>query len=394
MPAVSRARYRVFPPGGARGMALVGELEAEMDCCGVDFGADRVVGADGKWERRLRGAAGTSIGAYMALLVTLGYSVPEIRKQLDGLKMEDIAAPNPVLIFTELKAADDGRRLQALLSTTIERKLGVRDVTLAELRRRTGVDLVTVASDKTTGSVRYLRADTEPAMSTVQAVFASMALPPLFPSLLYKEHELEDGGGMDYLAMGAWGDEARGLTVASVLHTMADLNHCDEADAGAAGAGITSASTGKKKDKGAWRGSVLASLNRSMHCALYPATVAQWCLLQPIDRASCVVIDVTDVPVLELDIKPEVKERVRRKGYQDTVVSLRRMAAGEEPRPPTARFARREGLPPYLYALMDAAAAADRAFYRERALEDRALKDKDTHALHVHKAGDGREAPT
>lgn len=329
-------------------MALVGFLEALHELCGVDFGTDKVGGSTA---RRLKGAAGTSIGAFFALLLVLGYSVAELRGILDGLTLEHMAAPNPILVFTELKAADDGTRLKSTISDLIRRKLGVPDATLAELARRTGVDLVTVATDSTTAAVRYLRAATEPAMSTVQAVYASMALPPLYPPLLYGGHALQDGGGMDYLPLGAFGPEARGHTVSAVLHWTSD--------------------GGIKKDEASHR-HVLAYLARTVYCALYPAMVTQWCLLEPADRAMCIAVDATDVGTVEMDLTPALKERIRGKGYQDTAAALALMAAGLPPHRGASRFARKEGLPPYVHRLLADAARADAEYIKGKG------KDKGT----------------
>lgn len=341
---VTGARYVALAGGGARGMAYVGALQALRDSCGIDFGADRL--PDGT--RRLAGAAGTSIGALYALMLVLGYSVAELKAQLDDLCGDHLAEVNPLAVFTRLRAADDGSRLRGTISRLIARKLGAADVSLAALAARTGAELVTVATDATASCVRYLRPRTDGAMSTVAAVYASMALPLLFPPLRHDGHELQDGGGMDNLPSAAFGDEGRGRTLSLGLHWAVDLPPDEGSGSGGGG--------------GDGDGSVLAYLGRSMYCALYPAMVAQWCLLRPEERAACIMLDVTAASTVELDLTPELKERVRAKGYADTAAAVRRMAAGLPPQGAAARFARRDDLPHYLHALLDAAAAADRAY--------------------------------
>ena len=384
--AVDRARYIALPSGGARGMALVGMFEAIRTLSGIEFGADMVeVEAESEaetetqtegeaelqaetkakaerqqqqhvakaTERRLKGASGTSIGALFALLLVLGFTSAEMRALLEALTMYDVALPNPILMFTRACGADDGAMLKATISAAIRRKLGVPDVTLLELARRCGgTQLATVVADTTTASVRYLRADTEPLMSATLAVYASMALPPLYSPIEYDGHVLQDGGGLDALPVGAWAHVpgAQSCTLSAVLHCAAPPLSPASASASASSSSSSAAPSS----------SLPAYLARSLYCATYPAVVAQWCLLDPAARAACIVLDTSETSVFEMDLSPTVKERARAKGFQDTAATLFRMAANAPPQRPAQRFAQREGLPPYLHALIEKAETADR----------------------------------
>jgi predicted acylesterase/phospholipase RssA len=450
IPAVSRARYLALPSGGARGIATPGALQAVKELCGVDFGTDLVAGAVAGAvrlddasppplpERRLRGVSGTSIGAMQALMVALRFSVEDMWRHIVDARFSDFARIDPMQLLTA-QALDSGAALQATLSAIVHKKLGVRDVTLYDLRQRTGVDLVVVVTDATTASVRYLRADTEPAMSTVQAVYASMALAPLLPPLEYCGHLLQDGGGMDPVPADVWADKPE-PTLSFALHWTDDASAesgtggvgagagaggelsgfaisaatadapapgyaSDEDerdktddDAGSSGSGskdtapvaagasasasasaialakapaVGTGSTGGKAGKSRAKRrptNVLAYLSRTLYCALYPSKVLHWCLMTPRARASCIVLDSSDVATVDLRLSAELKERARSKGYQDAAAALFLMADGKPPHRGAQRFARSDGLPVYVRSLLGAAYEADAVYARACAL--------------------------
>ena len=420
IPLVSNSRYVALPSGGARGIATPGGLQACKELCGIDFGIDVWTNVEqskeskeskeGKKERRLLGVSGTSIGAMHALMLAVGYSVEELWRFTLDARFTDFVRLDPTQLFSQ-HALDSGATLRATLSGILQKKLGVSDLTLFELRQRTHVDLVVVAADATTASVRYLRADTEPSMSVVQAVYASMALAPLLPPLEYHGHLLQDGGGVDSIPTSVWEDKPA-PTLSFALHWTRDIaddteretrererkdtelktdakSEATDVRTGPPTTTSTDAKTSAKEETEKCQeselesesddigiahqkrtarqrrpGNVLAYLSRTLYCALYPSKIVQWCLMSPRARATCIVLDTSDVATVDLQLSHELKERARSKGYQDAAAALFLMADGKPPRRGAQRFAKTDGLPKYVHALLQTAQASDTEFFR------------------------------
>jgi predicted acylesterase/phospholipase RssA len=164
-------QFVVFGGGGARGWAHMGALRAVKAALGIDWG-----------ERRppLRAASGTSIGAMMAFSIVLGYSVEE-RDVLFSNVDETKLLPIKLEGFFSSGAIGDGREMLEHLRFMLIQKLHVRDITLAALQARTGMALCVVTYDLAQARAVYLSPHTTPAMSAVEAVYASLAVPLLLP---------------------------------------------------------------------------------------------------------------------------------------------------------------------------------------------------------------------
>lgn len=191
--AIAAAETLVFSGGGLRGIAYVGVLQAIKEKTGIDVGVNHPC---------LKACAGTSIGAFFALVLALGFCVDELVTLMEEMNIEDIAAMNPLQLFASYPSLDDGTKLKQRLHELVLEKMGQRDMTFTELLKRTGKELVVAVSDLTTCSARYLSVHTEPHMSIVRAVLTSMSIPPLFgPTVHTDGHLLVDGGIFDNLPL-------------------------------------------------------------------------------------------------------------------------------------------------------------------------------------------------
>jgi len=169
--------HLAFASGGQRGVAYAGVLQYFKNAFGVDWG--RGV------PRRLHGVSGCSVGAAFALMITIGFSVSEIVETACKIRVESITRPNVVRLFT-IFGLDDGTRARTVLQTMIRNKLGGDGhISFAELRTRTQTELVVSVSDVKRGGGFYMCASTHPDFDVADAVYASMALPPVFAPLTY-----------------------------------------------------------------------------------------------------------------------------------------------------------------------------------------------------------------
>jgi NTE family protein len=264
------ARYAVFSGGGMKGIAFVGALEALRDLEGIDWGAGI--------PHRPLGVAGTSIGSLMCLFLALGYTVAEIREWSLNANPSTMCAPNPALIFGDVMALDDGSRMRLQISEIIREKTGVPDMTLSELYRRTGVELVATACDITNNSILYMSHRNMPLTGVVSAVYASMAVPVLFkPLRLSDGRVLVDGGIKDNFPISVFPAEQ---TLGFNLHS----------------------GTVKKID------GISSLLSRVLVCFASPPNSI------PVS-ARIMTLDSTDVSTVDLSMSLNEKEKIRSKNY-------------------------------------------------------------------------------
>lgn len=174
----------VFEGGGVRGVAYAGALKV-LEERNILAGVTRV--------------AGSSAGAFTALLLSLGYSSDGLRDALRSLQFETLEdKPNPIRVATHY-----GLYKGEVLYDWIARQvIGVglpEDLTFAALKKQGACDLRVYATDLNICDTCEFSAATTPEASVVGAVRASMSIPLMyaawqFPNGVPNEHIYVDGG--------------------------------------------------------------------------------------------------------------------------------------------------------------------------------------------------------
>ncbi|MCJ9429333.1 patatin-like phospholipase family protein [Kordiimonas marina] len=174
----------VFEGGGVRGIAYAGAVTA-LEAHGLLSGVKRV--------------AGTSAGAFMALLLSLGYTPEEARVALRSLHFETLEdKPNPVRIATHY-GLYKGEVLYDWIAQQLTRKGLPADLTFEALAHHGGRDLRVFATDLNICNTREFSAEKTPGAPVVGAVRASMSIPLMyaawqFPNGIPDDHIYVDGG--------------------------------------------------------------------------------------------------------------------------------------------------------------------------------------------------------
>ena len=181
-------RYAVFAGAGQRGLAYAGVLcnlktTYVLELCAA-----------------VLGAAGTSIGAFFALLVTCGFTSKEILAELTATPMSELLSLNIGLLYSSY-GMDDGVRLEAFVNRLLFKKLNMVKPTLKQLYDRTLRTFIAVATDMGLYKPVYLSASTHPDMTVSRAVAISMAIPPVFCPFKHGALTLVDGGFVDNFPM-------------------------------------------------------------------------------------------------------------------------------------------------------------------------------------------------
>ncbi len=182
----------VFSGGGVLGFAFAGALGALKKAHGWDFGCRSPAPQT---------VAGVSAGALIALLLVLGYSLPELLQLVGSLNTSRLFSLNPAMMLSGWRGFDSGDALRELLTSVIRAKVhshAADCLTFSQLYEISGVRLCVGTVDVEHCCVVYMGTETDPHVPVLTAVMASMALPPLYsPVRLDDGRLLADGGLLD-----------------------------------------------------------------------------------------------------------------------------------------------------------------------------------------------------
>ena len=172
-----------FSASGTKGFIYEGIMEALEDDV-PDFE---------DWARSVKGIAGTSGGAIMALLFALRIPRAQRRDMMLWLADKHNWLAPDVGMLVQRYGVDDGSRLCAFVRYALTVGGLSPASTMADLKRLLRVDVVLVAHDLLRAEPVYLSAQTTPSMSVMDAVLASCAIPLVFLPVRHEGRYLVDG---------------------------------------------------------------------------------------------------------------------------------------------------------------------------------------------------------
>ena len=177
--------YLVFGGGGARALSFVGALNTFFD------GSDAVAA---QWyAKQLRGTAGTSMGAALAVCVALSIVPSRMKSLLHELRLDRITTNlNFVRMTTHLGLTDGSVVLEIAGRILAERGLAP-DATFEDVRAVTGKDLALIAVNVTDSATVVMSSRATPGMEVRRAVRASTSLPLLFEPVVMGDAYVVDG---------------------------------------------------------------------------------------------------------------------------------------------------------------------------------------------------------
>ena len=180
----------VFSGGGAATITFVGALRY-LEHIGCLHKACTLVG--------------TSAGAILALLVSVGMGSHDVRAWLmENLGSGDLSSLDPegIFEFAERLGVDDGQRMVGCMRRTMQSRgvlcaSGDGDPTFLELAKHTGKNLVVCAANLTLVRHEFFCVDTTPDVSVLLAVRMSFGIPLLFTPIFHRGCCYVDGGLFD-----------------------------------------------------------------------------------------------------------------------------------------------------------------------------------------------------
>ena len=168
--------YLVFGGGGVRGIAFAGACVELWSLLRFDV-------------NRLKGAAGTSIGALYAAAIVAGMHPTRLLEVAKNTSLIDLVRPHVTNLVMHW-----GFDNSSILEEWIDSHIGGRKETFLQLYERTGRVLKLTATDLHTCECYILDYESEPDMPVCRGVAMSMCLPPLFAPMEHNGHLMVDGG--------------------------------------------------------------------------------------------------------------------------------------------------------------------------------------------------------
>jgi predicted acylesterase/phospholipase RssA len=137
---------------------------------------------------------GTSIGAFVAVAIALGYSSTELLPYL--VSIVDYSKVKSIQLFDFLNnlGLDDGAKLEHFIKRMIRNKIGRKDITFSQTYKEYGKNIILTAVCIETKELVYLSKETFPHMKIWKAVRMSLGVPFLFKPFLYNGKNYIDGG--------------------------------------------------------------------------------------------------------------------------------------------------------------------------------------------------------
>lgn len=180
----------VFSGGGSRGIAHAGFLRALYEKQAIDWGLRCP---------RLECVAGCSIGAFTAFCIVIGYSVAEFEDLASTVTFADLTNISPMRIFQQRVALDDSQTLRTFLRKIMSSKIRCDEhecdtVTFQDLFERTKIHFACSATCIEERSLVLFSSSTSPSVCVLDALLASMALPPVFDPVKIDGRWYADGG--------------------------------------------------------------------------------------------------------------------------------------------------------------------------------------------------------
>lgn len=169
----------VLSGGSVRGIAYIGMLKYLED-------NDIIIS-------ELLEIVGTSIGAFTALLIVIGYTSEELCEIFFNFDFNDIKSPS-ISCLVDSYGLDNGNKMESMISVFLKNKGHDPDITFKDLYNKTGKNLICTVCNVSTRAAVYISKDTCPDLRVALGTRASMNIPMIFSPVLINGDYHVDGG--------------------------------------------------------------------------------------------------------------------------------------------------------------------------------------------------------
>jgi NTE family protein len=204
----------VLSGGGIKGICHIGALKALQDLKKID---------------NIKTISGTSIGALVGFLFSIGYSPDDLFNFILLFDFKKLK-PNPINVF-EKYGIDNGDKFIVIMNQMLKTKNIDDKINFKQLYQKTGINLIINASCINDKQVYYFSHKTHPDMSVVLAVRMSIAVPIYFAPVIYDNKMFVDGGCIDNYPIQLFSDNLEhviGIHLAGVKNNVTSIKNPEE----------------------------------------------------------------------------------------------------------------------------------------------------------------------
>jgi len=162
----------LFGVGGSKGVLHIGSLKCLLE--------KNIF----KWDDIIL-FSGVSIGSIVAFFLIIGYSLDEMTEFLKHFDCCTLDCDYKLDNLLENYGLNDGEKVKVLLSTLLDNKLGVKDITFAELFEKCKKILVIQVCNLNRKFIETISYHSHPDMSVITAIRMSISVPFYFTPVLY-----------------------------------------------------------------------------------------------------------------------------------------------------------------------------------------------------------------
>ncbi len=205
----------VLSGGGIKGIAILGAVH-KLELLG--------------YLRNINTFAGTSIGSFICLLISVGYKAEEIFEICEDIDFSKVIKTHIGTLLMQY-GLDDGKKMRTIVEKTLFGKDINKDITFEELYKKTDKTLHVTASCVNDKLAYYFSHKTYPEMKVVDAVMMSMAVPIMFTPGTYDNKTFVDGGCIDNYPVKLFKnnlDKVIGINVYSMRNCIDNINNIEE----------------------------------------------------------------------------------------------------------------------------------------------------------------------
>ena len=205
----------ILSGGGVKGIAHLGGLKALQQLGLLQY---------------IETYAGTSVGALINTLLSIGYSPDELYKfisMIDLSKMKELNFGNLLRLF----GLDDGKRVELVIEKLFRGKGIQPNITFMQLYEKTGKTLIITASCLNDKRAYYYSHISSPNMEVFIALRMSISIPVYFVPVKYKGKMFVDGGCIDNFPIQLFNhclDNVIALYLADVRDHVQDITNIED----------------------------------------------------------------------------------------------------------------------------------------------------------------------
>lgn len=175
--------HLVFSGAGVKSLAYLGSLQLLVSSHYIHL-------------QHVQCFVGSSSGALVAMMLSIGYTVRQMTQLFFSLNIERYQSLRLDLILTKM-GLDDGKRILTLLAGFLIAKQLSKNITFSELYEKTGKTLIMTGTNITLSRCEYFSHMTTPDMPVLLALRISMCYPFVFQPVLYNKCYYVDGALLD-----------------------------------------------------------------------------------------------------------------------------------------------------------------------------------------------------